>query len=217
MPRFQVEQARHPCAILIFAKAPYSGLVKTRLIPAIGEQAATRLYTRLLCHVIELINSQTPYDVQLWVTPDREHPLLHQLAERYDLCVSLQQGRDLGERMGSAAQQALAHYRQVALIGADCPVLNAGHLHQAFEWLSAGEDAVLAPAQDGGYVLLGLSRYHERLFKGHDWGGARVAATTRKALCDLGWHWRELPQLWDLDRPQDLQRLQRESPELCGW
>jgi hypothetical protein len=192
-------------------------MVKTRLIPAIGEQAVTRLYVRLLFRVVGWILDQTPYAVQLWVTPDMEHPVWRQLAERYDLSVNLQQGRDLGERMGLAAQQALTRHHHIALVGVDCPVLNAGHLDLAFEWLAAGEDAVLAPAEDGGYVLLGLGRHHRRLFDGHDWGGENVTASTRKALSDLGWHWRELPQLWDLDRPQDLRRLQLELPELCSW
>lgn len=210
-------RARHPCAILIFARAPCSGRVKTRLIPAIGEEAATRLYNQLLFRVVEWIHHQTPYDLQLWVTPDRLHPVWRQLAERYELCVNLQQGRDLGGRMGLAARQALVHHRHIVLLGVDCPALNPGHLHQTFEWLTSGEDAVLGPAEDGGYVLLGLNRYHVRLFEGHDWGSGEVAASTRKALTDLGWRWRELPELWDLDRPQDLQRLRLESPELCSW
>ncbi|MBT3026180.1 MAG: TIGR04282 family arsenosugar biosynthesis glycosyltransferase [Candidatus Thiodiazotropha sp. (ex Ctena orbiculata)] len=199
-------------AVLIFAKAPIEGLVKTRLIPVIGEEAVTRLYTRLLVRVVDWICTQTPYAVELWVTPDREHPIWPRLAAQYDLSIQLQRGTDLGERMGSAAALALARHRHVALLGVDCPVLAAHHLHQAFDWLSDGDDAVLGPAEDGGYVLLGLNRYHRRLFEGHNWGGRDVAASTREALSALGWRWRELPELWDLDRPQDLQRLQLESP-----
>ncbi|MET0070827.1 MAG: TIGR04282 family arsenosugar biosynthesis glycosyltransferase [Candidatus Thiodiazotropha sp.] len=205
------------CAVLIFAKAPIEGLVKTRLIPSIGEEAVTRLYTRLLVRLVDWIRSQTPYAVELWVTPDREHPIWPRLAARYGLSIQLQQGQDLGERMGSAAEQALARHRHIALLGVDCPVLAARHLHQAFDWLGAGADAVLGPAEDGGYVLLGLNRYHRRLFEGHDWGSGGVAASTRAVLSALGWRWRELPELWDLDRPQDLQRLQLESPGLCRW
>ncbi|MBV2107986.1 MAG: TIGR04282 family arsenosugar biosynthesis glycosyltransferase [Candidatus Thiodiazotropha sp. (ex Ctena orbiculata)] len=199
-------------AVLIFAKAPIEGLVKTRLIPVIGEEAVTRLYNRLLVRVVDWICTQTPYAVELWVTPDREHPIWPRLAAQYDLSIQLQRGTDLGERMGSAAALALARHRHVALLGVDCPVLAAHHLHQAFDWLSDGDDAVLGPAEDGGYVLLGLNRYHRRLFEGHNWGGGDVAASTREALSALGWRWRELPELWDLDRPQDLQRLQLESP-----
>ena len=106
--------------------------------------------------------------------------------------------------MGHAAEEALARHRRVLLLGVDCPALTAEHLHQAFSWLEAGQDAVLGPAQDGGYVLLGLNRFHPVLFEGHGWGGADVAHTTRMAMRQIGWRWRELPLLWDLDRPDDL-------------
>ncbi|MEW8508596.1 MAG: TIGR04282 family arsenosugar biosynthesis glycosyltransferase [Candidatus Thiodiazotropha sp.] len=204
-------------AILIFARAPIEGSVKTRLIPAIGEEAATRLYTGLLFRLVDWICKQTPYGVELWITPDREHPIWSQLTRQYDLSIHRQQGQDLGERMGNAAASALARHRHVVLVGVDCPVLAAQHLHQVIDWLRDGDDAVLGPAEDGGYVLLGLNRYHRRLFAGHNWGSGDVAASTRMALTELGWQWRELPELWDLDRPQDLARLQLESPGLCQW
>ena len=94
----------------------------------------------------------------------------------------------------------------VVLIGGDCPVLNPGHLKQALTWLASGEDAVLGPAEDGGYVLLGLNRVAPALFNTIEWGGEDVLAVTRARLAGLGWKWRELKTLWDLDRPQDLDR-----------
>lgn len=203
------------CAILIFAKTPYPGSVKTRLIPALGEDETTRLYTRLLTRMVDWTCNQTPFATELWVTPGRDHPLWRQLAAEYDLPLYLQQGDDLGARMGLAAKTALTRHRHVALLGVDCPALTARHIHQTFHWLENGEDAVLGPAEDGGYVLLGLNNYHKNLFEGHHWGGGDVAASTRAVLADLGWHWRELPQLWDLDRPQDLERLQLGYPEIC--
>ena len=66
---------------------------------------------------------------------------------------------------------------------------------------------MLGPAEDGGYVLLGLNKHHQRLFVGHRWGSENVADSTRAVLTDLGWRWCELPLLWDLDRPEDLERL----------
>jgi rSAM/selenodomain-associated transferase 1 len=204
----------HQCAILIFAKTPYPGSVKTRLIPALGEEGATRLYVRLLKRLVDWI-SRTPYAIEIWVTPDVEHPLWEQLTDEYAVPVYLQQGEDLGARMGLAAQQALTRYRHIALIGVDCPALAPHHMRQTFDWLTDSEDAVLGPVVDGGYVLLGLNRYHQGLFEGHSWGGKDVAASTRAVFIDLGWRWRELPQLWDLDRPQDLERLKREHPGLC--
>lgn len=193
--------------VLIFTKPPNPGQVKTRLIPAIGEAAATQLYARLLQRQIDWICRKTPYDVQLWVASDTGHPLIQKLSERYPLSIHLQQGEDLGERMGHATQEVLKRYRHVVLLGVDCPALRAEHLRQAFAWLRAGEDAVICPAEDGGYVLLALRAWSEGLFRGHVWGTDTVAQTTRQAMSTSGWRWQELPELWDLDRPEDLQRL----------
>jgi rSAM/selenodomain-associated transferase 1 len=194
-------------AVLIFAKAPQPGRVKTRLIPRLGEQGATQLYTALLKREVEWIAKDTPYAIELWTTPDSDHPLFLELAERYPVKIRPQCGADLGMRMGHAAQEALGRHSRVALLGVDCPVLNASHLDRTFRWLEEGMDAVLGPAEDGGYVLLGLKRWHPLLFQGHAWGGDDVAATTREALRQIGWQWRELPTLWDLDRPDDFARF----------
>ena len=121
--------------------------------------------------------------------------------------------------MEFAATKALDQADAVILIGADCPLLEARHLTRAFGWLQQGEDAVLGPAEDGGYVLLGLRRVNRALFRDITWGGDQVLAQTRQRLARLGWRWRELEPLWDLDRPADLDRLARIShqhPEFWG-
>ena len=197
----------HDTAVLIFTKTPRAGLVKTRLIPAIGEEAATRLYIDLLNREVQWIADELPCAIELWATPDCRHPVLQGLALRHGLSCHRQQGDDLGQRMEHAAQQALQRYDKVILLGVDCPALTAQHLRQAIQWLAEGADAVLGPAQDGGYVLLALKRSDRSLFHGHRWGGEEVAASTRSALRSLCWDWRELPPLWDLDRPEDLARL----------
>ena len=95
----------------------------------------------------------------------------------------------------------------VVLIGGDCPVLQAEHLLQTLDWLKGGCDAVIGPAEDGGYVLLGLNKSSPELFRGIAWGGDSVLDETRSRLQGLGWQWRELEPLWDLDRPADLDRF----------
>ena len=195
------------CTVLIFAKTPGPGQVKTRLIPALGEAGANRLYCDLLQREIAWISRETPHEIELWVTPDEQHPLFQDLRDRHGLTLHLQQGGDLGARMGFAAERTLARRRRALLLGVDCPALTAAHLEQTHFWLQAGEDAVLGPAKDGGYVLLGLNRFDWRIFQGHTWGGADVAETTRRAMHQLGWRWRELPTLGDLDRPDDLAQL----------
>ena len=93
----------------------------------------------------------------------------------------------------------------VALIGCDCPELDAAYLARAFSALQSVEvDAVLGPAADGGYVLLALRRAEPALFAAMPWGGDQVAALTRERMAALGWRWRELPVLRDVDRPPDL-------------
>ncbi|MBV2121635.1 MAG: TIGR04282 family arsenosugar biosynthesis glycosyltransferase [Candidatus Thiodiazotropha sp. (ex Ctena orbiculata)] len=193
-------------AVLIFTKLPEAGKVKTRLIPALGAEGAANLYRRLLDRQLAWLTAETEYSIQLWLTPSTDHPMTRQWQSKPALSLFLQQGEDLGERMMHAARSALQRYQQVVLVGVDCPALTSAHLQQAFVWLES-YDGVLGPAQDGGYVLLGLKSTPLSLFRGHHWGEAEVAETTREAMRQLGWKWRELPLLQDLDRPEDLVQL----------
>jgi NAD(P)-dependent dehydrogenase (short-subunit alcohol dehydrogenase family) len=117
---------------------------------------------------------------------------------------------DLGARMARAAQRAVAAGQAVLLIGTDCPALDAAALQRAAQVLHA-TDAVMVPAHDGGYVLLGLRRFDARVFKDIDWSTARVAAQTRQRIQALGWELTLCPAAYDIDEPADLQRLP------AGW
>jgi len=195
--------------ILIFAKAPQAGQVKTRLIPAVGAQAAAALYAELLHGAVARLAPSRLAPLQCCCAPDIQHHYFLRLADEFDLLLEPQQGADLGQRMLWAARQALQSCAAVVLIGGDCPPLMPHHLQQALQWLTEGADAVLGPAEDGGYVLFGLRRVDDALFSDIAWGGPGVLASTRQRLQQLGWQWRELEALWDLDRPEDLQRYQR--------
>jgi glycosyltransferase A (GT-A) superfamily protein (DUF2064 family) len=92
------------------------------------------------------------------------------------------------------------------LVGSDCPALSVADVQRAARLLR-GCDAVFAPAEDGGYPLIGLSRTSPRLFEGIEWSRETVMDRTRARLAALGWRWRELRTLWDVDRPDDLVRL----------
>ena len=103
----------------------------------------------------------------------------------------------------------MRRYRHALLMGSDCPSLDARRLRRAVADLRDGADAVFAPAEDGGYALVGVSRAAAALFRDVPWGTGEVMARTRTRLRRLRWRWTELPAVWDVDRPEDLARLRR--------
>ena len=193
--------------ILIFAKAPVPGQVKTRLIPRLGEEGAARLYAGLLRRIVFELGGAGICPVQCWCAPDIHHELFTEIAARHGVRLEKQSGADLGARMLHAASVALGDSDRVILVGGDCPGLGVDYLGLALDGLEEGAEAVLGPAEDGGYVLLGLKRAAVELFQDMPWGTGEVLAVTRQRLRALGWQWRELPALWDVDRPEDLERL----------
>lgn len=192
-------------SLMIFAKAPVAGAAKTRLAPVLGEQEAADLHARLTERILHTAVSANLAPVELWCSPDCSHPFFQAVAGTVGR--RAQRGQDLGERMANAFDTAFGSHSYAVLIGTDCPALTADYLARAFAALDGGADAVVGPAEDGGYVLLGLRRMDKRLFDGVAWGTARVLGQTRKRLAALGWRWQELETLWDVDRPEDLERL----------
>jgi rSAM/selenodomain-associated transferase 1 len=114
---------------------------------------------------------------------------------------------DLGARMQRAFESALALSPRAILVGSDIPALSPRYLRDADQALGRGDDAAIGPAEDGGYVLIGLSRCDPELFRDIPWGRPEVLAETRRRLAALSWRSSELPVLWDVDRPEDLERL----------
>ena len=190
--------------IAVFAKAPVAGEVKTRLVASLGAEGAARLHQALVERALATALAARLGPVSLWCAPDTSHPFFARCSERHGVELRRQQGADLGERMHHAFEQAAG---PLVLIGSDCPALDPRDLRAAADALRA-EDAVFVPAEDGGYVLVGLVRPDARVFADVPWGTARVMACTRDRLRDAGLRWRELPQLWDVDRPDDYVRLQ---------
>ncbi|HEY0335846.1 MAG TPA: TIGR04282 family arsenosugar biosynthesis glycosyltransferase [Burkholderiales bacterium] len=208
-------------AVIVFAKAPMPGAVKTRLIPVLGPEGAAALHGRLVERTVATASVAARDTVELHVAP--EDDFLRCCAARYNAALVPQCGLDLGDRMHHAFERALLRGRcsAVVLIGSDCPALTALHIRCAFEALHDGYDAVLGPAEDGGYVLLGLTRTDRRMFEGIAWGTSEVLDQTRARLRGLGWRWRELETLWDVDTPADWARLKQSQlmgpvARLCG-
>jgi rSAM/selenodomain-associated transferase 1 len=193
-------------AVIVFAKAPRPGSVKTRLVPLLGAEGAAALQVRLVKHALETA-TKALRPVELHCAPDANDPFFRFCAGHYGVTVRAQVEGDLGARMLTAFTQSLPEHACVLLIGSDCPALTARHLRQADRSLRDGADAVFIPCEDGGYALIGMKRVEAALFDGMTWGGKHVMADTRARLTALGWRWRELETLWDVDRPEDHARL----------
>ena len=179
--------------IIVFARAPVLGQAKTRLAARLGEWRAARLHCWMIARAIA--TAREVGRVELHGT--RRHSFFRRLNVKF----RLQRGRDLGERMHRALARSA---RPAILIGSDCPALSARDLQRALRSLRGGYDAVLAPAEDGGYALVGVRRAID-LFTGIDWGTSRVYEQTRRKLS--GYRWRAQRTVWDVDRPEDLERL----------
>jgi rSAM/selenodomain-associated transferase 2/rSAM/selenodomain-associated transferase 1 len=206
--------ARRPepaaAAVAVLAKAPVAGLAKTRLAPAIGAPAAARLQRLFTLDTLRTAEAAARGSVQLWCAPDAGHRFFRALQARYAVVLRPQTSGDLGARMRAAAEAHFARLPQVPLliVGTDCPLLAPGHLQAAARALGS-HDAVLIPAEDGGYVLLGLARMLPEVFERIAWSTPRVLAQTRERLRAAGARWSELVVLWDVDEPGDWQRLQQ--------
>ena len=190
--------------LIIFAKAPVPGNVKTRLQPTVSPDDAAKLQAFFIQQTLELVSSLNEVDVELRCTPDDSHPVFQQCARDYKITLKQQQGKDLGERMANALQEAMSNYQQVIVIGTDCPELTTDYLNEALLRLRKGKEAVVGPASDGGYVLLGLRQFSPVLFSDIKWGSDQVLFETCKRLRQLGWDWIELGTLRDIDTPADL-------------
>lgn len=191
--------------VIVFARAPLAGQVKTRLAAHLGDARAARLHARLTAQALRLALASHCGPVELHATS--RHRWFAHLATEYSIGLRLQRGRDLGERMAHAVRWALRRDPYVLLIGADCPELAPRELARARRWLAGGADVVLAPAHDGGYALIGLTRPADFLFRDMAWGSERVYAETALRSRDAGWRLRALAPVGDIDRPEDLARL----------
>jgi len=201
--------AERDTLLIVFAKAPDPGRVKSRLWPVLGKVGAARLQARLTLRALHTAQSAQCADVELCGAPVRSHPFFLRAAARSGVALHAQGRGDIGVRMRRALERGLRRYPHAMLIGSDVPSLTPVRLRSAARALRQGCDAVFAPAADGGYALVGLSRSSPRLFEGVEWGTSVVMEQTRRRLRELGWRWRELPLVWDIDRPQDYARLLR--------
>ena len=197
--------------LLIFAKAPVPGRAKTRLAGRLGTRGAAALYQKLLRRTLRLAYAARLCPIELWCAPDARHSFFVACRQDYGARLRRQCTGDLGRRMNHALNRTLANGHPAVLIGGDCASLGEVELRTAFGLLATGHEAVLGPAADGGYVLIGLNRPCPTLFQGIAWSTSTVLAATRWRLRRAGMNWAELPPGWDVDTPADLRRLRRLS------
>ena len=209
MSRANFESPRR-VGVAILARAPIPGQAKTRLIPVLGATGAAALHRWLLHRTVATALAADVGPVTLWCAGDPEHPDFEHCRAFGAVAMRPQPEGDLGVRMLAALRESPTETTLV--IGTDCPALTATHLHEAAQTLVV-HDAVILPAEDGGYVMIGARSPRPELFAAIDWGTTRVMAQTRQRLAALGWRWDEPATLWDVDRPEDLARLYSSWPD----
>jgi hypothetical protein len=194
---------------MVFARVPRPGAVKTRLIPVLGADGAARVYRVLLRRALMAAARLADVRRELWCVDEPDLAPCTALARRLGMRLRVQPDGDLGARLAGAFAHALEPVGAgpAIIIGSDCPGYTTPYLERAFGLLETGSpapDAVIGPAIDGGYVLIGLRRPARSLFTGIPWSTDQVLRCTREALAAAGLTWRELPPLADIDRPEDL-------------
>jgi rSAM/selenodomain-associated transferase 1 len=192
----------HP-ELILFAKQPLPGRVKTRLSPPATARKAAKIAAMLIRHTAELAASYWPGDVRLYGSPDADHPLFRELAATLHLHLADQAEGDLGRKMRSALADGIRRRGAAAVMGCDVPHCPGSVLEQAFEWLARGRN-VIGPSTDGGFYFLGASREIPGLFDGVAWGGNMVAAATVGAAEAGGVEFESLPRLRDVDTWADV-------------
>jgi rSAM/selenodomain-associated transferase 1 len=194
-------------ALIIFAKAPDPGQVKTRLSPPLTSDQAARLHEAFMLDVVHA--AQPLVGVTQWLScaPSTTHPFFRLLSRRFRLRLLTQTGETLGERMASALRQVLdAGATRAVLIGTDVPTLPGTMIRDAFRFLRRA-DVVLGPACDGGYYLVGVSRRVPPIFDEIPWGRSTVLESTLVLVNRLGLRCRLLPFWYDVDTLPSLRLL----------
>ncbi|MGE5240120.1 MAG: TIGR04282 family arsenosugar biosynthesis glycosyltransferase [Bacteroidota bacterium] len=189
--------------LLLFARQPVPGEVKTRLLPEYDPARAAEIAAFLIRATVELAASAWPGRIYLYAWPDPEHPLFRELAREFPVTLAAQADGDLGAKMLAALRDGIERSGCAAVMGCDVPHCDWPVLDQANDWLARG-DNVLGPTEDGGYYFIGLQQPRAELFEGIEWGGDRVLAATLARAETLGIEFEMLPLLRDIDTAADL-------------
>ena len=199
----------HPDLLIIFLKNPVKGKVKTRLAKSIGDEAALKLYHKMVSHTLgeadaveatillyysDIIPSEYPWSYK------PKNPMMSLLQD---------QSPDLGKRMAESIKSGLKEHDHVIVIGSDCPDITAELIQRSFSLLRTN-DIVLGPANDGGFYLLGLSNWSDSIFDEVHWSTETVLEKCIKNIEGLGLSYILLEKLTDVDTLEDLQQINRQ-------
>jgi rSAM/selenodomain-associated transferase 1 len=210
-------------AIIIMAKVPRPGSVKTRLRPFLNDGQCAELATAFLRDAETRAKCETDNTIVAFDPPSRKKELEALLYRKHVLIE--QAGKGLGERMSNAFESAFeSGFAQVVMIGTDSPGMPQDSISMAFRLLKNGSDAVLGKTMDGGFYLVGLTGSNRRIFENVDWGTERTAVQTVRNMDVLGLKISYVNDWKDVDRPTDLEELNREltadsgpAPETYKW
>ncbi|MBI3569852.1 MAG: TIGR04282 family arsenosugar biosynthesis glycosyltransferase [Gammaproteobacteria bacterium] len=189
--------------LILFARQPVPGQVKTRLLPQYTPEQAAEIAAFLIRATVELAVSAWPGDVMLYVWPGTDHPLFRQLAREFHVHLAPQAEGDLGVKMLDALRQGIARQGAAAVMGCDVPHCGWDVLDQANDWLARGRN-VLGPTDDGGYYFIGLQEARSELFGEMPWGSDRVLDLTLARAEKPGMEFDLLKTLRDVDTAADL-------------
>ncbi len=189
-----------PELLIIFYRNPELGKVKTRLAATVGDAKALAIYYKLASHT-RTIASELDCDRVVYYS---DYIDTEDAWSNSEFSKKLQWGGDLGTRMENAFEIAFANgYKRVCIIGTDCMELTTHIVVKAFESL-ATKDAVVGPAVDGGYYLLGMNRFIPELFREKEWSTSSVCKDTINDFTQLAINYHQLPMLRDVDTEADL-------------
>ena len=201
-------------ALILFAKNPIPGRVKTRLSPPLEPDDAARLYRCMLEDVAVKTAQLTGIDKYLYYEGEADSLGYFEEKAREMICRP-QQGDGLGEKMAAAFRQLFAEgYGAVAIIGSDSPDLPRSYIEDAFGRMeNGGCDAVFGPTEDGGYYLVGMTHFRHELFRDIPWSSDLVLRRSLEHAADSGISAALLPPWHDVDRAVDLMRPELLDPD----
>ncbi len=204
-------------ALVVMAKAPREGEVKTRLIGALTAAEAAAIYTNFLRDTFVLVEAvrdeRETVQFVICYTPAGSAEAFENI-EREGSLMLAQRGGDLGERLTNCFADLFEFgFDSVVAIGADSPTLPEEILVEAFDLLTSENDVVIGPAEDEGYYLVGMRKLHAEIFNDIPWGSDRALAATEARVGEAGLNLKRLPVWYDVDTPEELERLRLELDE----